>query len=130
MTGGYFNSEKIRSTRVLFRQKDPPGESIEERNSEEDGKLTKGVVEKEEAQIGVFITLKEPTKPMKVEAVLSGYYKSALGHNYPEIQILTIKQLLDGKRIDYPSRATGIDVTFRKAERHEKESKQKEMEFE
>ncbi len=90
----------------------------------------KGVVEKEEAQVGVFITLKEPTKPMKVEAVSSRYYKSSLGHNYPKIQILTIKELLEGKRIDYPSRATRIDVTFRKAERHEKESKQKEMEFE
>ncbi len=87
----------------------------------------KGVVEREKAQIVVFITLKEPTKPMKVEAVSSGYYKSPLGHNYPIIQILTIKELLEGKKIDYPSRARGIDATFRKAERHKEEGKQKEM---
>lgn len=54
------------------------------------------------AQIGVFITLQEPTKPMKTEAVSSGYYKSPLGHTYPKIQILTIKELLEGKRIGYP----------------------------
>ncbi|KKM21920.1 hypothetical protein LCGC14_1630590 [marine sediment metagenome] len=90
----------------------------------------KGVIEKKKAQIGVFITLQEPTKPMKVEAVSSGYYRSPLGHNYPRIQILTIKKLLEGKGISRPLEATGIDATFRKAERHKEKSKQKEMEFE
>ena len=87
----------------------------------------RGVVKREEAQIGVFITLREPTKPMQVEAVSSGYYRSPLGHNYPKIQILTIQKLLEGKRIDYPVRARGTDATFRKAERHKEEGKQKEM---
>jgi len=54
----------------------------------------RGVIEREKAQIGVFITLQKPTKPMKTEAVSSGYYKSPLGHKYPKIQILTIKELL------------------------------------
>lgn len=89
----------------------------------------KGVVDREEAQIGVFITLKEPTKPMIVEAVSSGYYESPLGHNYPKIQILTIKELLERKKIDYPVRARGIDATFRRAERRKGESQQKKMEF-
>ena len=87
----------------------------------------RGVVKREEAQIAVFITLREPTKPMQVEAVSSGYYRSPLGHNYPKIQILTIKELLEGKRISRPLEATGIDATFRKAERHKEKSKQKEM---
>ncbi|GAI57739.1 unnamed protein product, partial [marine sediment metagenome] len=89
----------------------------------------KGVVEKKNAQIGVFITLKEPTKPMIVESVSSEYYKSPLGHNYPKIQILTVKELLEGKKIDYPIRARGVDATFRKAERHEQKGQQKEMEL-
>ena len=89
----------------------------------------KGVVEKKNAQIGVFITLEEPTKPMKTGAVSSGYYRSPLGHNYPKIQILTIKELLEGKKIDYPVRARGTDATFRKAERHEQKGQQKEMEL-
>jgi len=88
----------------------------------------KGVVEKKNAQIGVFITLQEPTKPMIVEAVSSGYYKSPLGHNYPKIQMLSIKELLEGKKINYPSRATGIDTTFRKAKKYKgKQGKQEEM---
>ena len=87
----------------------------------------KGVIEREKAQIGVFITVQEPTKPMKVEAVSSGYYKSPLGHNYPKIQILTVKELLEGKGISRPSEATGIDATFKKAERHKEEGKQKKM---
>jgi len=88
----------------------------------------KGVVEKENAQIGVFITLKKPTKPMQTDAVSAGYYKSPLGHNYPKIQILSIKELLEGKKINYPSRATGIDTTFRKAKRHKgKQGEQEEM---
>lgn len=89
----------------------------------------KGVVEKKNAQIGLFITLKEPTKPMKVEAVSSEYYKSPLGHNYPKIQILTIKELLEGKKIDYPVRVRGIDATFRKAERYGQGSQQKQIEL-
>lgn len=87
----------------------------------------RGVVEREGSQIGIFITLEESTKPMRTEAVSSGYYKSPLGHNYPKIQILTVKELLEGKRISRPLEATGIDATFRKAERHKEEGKQKEM---
>jgi len=39
----------------------------------------KGVLEREKAQIGVFITLKELTAGMKKEAVESGFYKSPDG---------------------------------------------------
>jgi len=66
---------------------------------------------------------------MQVEAVSSGYYRSPLGHNYPKIQILTIKELLEGKNIDYPAKARGIDATFRKAKRYGQRSQQKEMEI-
>lgn len=86
----------------------------------------KGVVGN--AQIGVFITLKKPTKPMQTDAVSAGYYKSPLGHNYLKIQILSIKELLEGKKINYPSRATGIDTTFKKAKRYKrKQGEQEEM---
>ncbi len=66
---------------------------------------------------------------MQVEAVSSGYYRSPLGHNYPKIQILTIKELLEGKKIDYPAKARRIDATFRKAKRYGQRSQQKEMEI-
>jgi len=87
----------------------------------------KGVVEREKAQIGVFITLSDPTKGMNEEALKAGFYKSPWGQ-HPKIQILTIKELLAGKKIDYPPRRQ-TDVTFKKAERKTKDSpvEQKEM---
>lgn len=63
------------------------------------------VVEREQAAIGLFITLAEPTKPMRKEATGCGFYQShAYGNKlYPKIQILTIADLLTGQaRPEYP----------------------------
>ena len=61
------------------------------------------VVDRENAAIGIFITLEEPTKPMLKEAVVKGYYKpNHLAKKFPKIQILTIKDLLDKKQPDVP----------------------------
>jgi len=74
----------------------------------------KGVIEREKAQIGVFITLKRPTKQMNKESVSSGFYESeTYNKKYPKIQILTIKDLLNGKEIEYP----GINQTLKEAKR-------------
>lgn len=59
------------------------------------------VVKREKAQIGVFITLAEPTKPMLTEAVKEGFYETPYG-NYQRLQILTIEQLLNGKQPHIP----------------------------
>jgi len=62
-----------------------------------------GTVQRENAAIGVFITLEEPTRDMKAEAVSAGYYESpGWNHRYPRIQILTIAELLHGAKIDMP----------------------------
>jgi site-specific DNA-methyltransferase (adenine-specific) len=74
----------------------------------------RGVVEREKAEIGVLICMEEPTKPMRTEAAGAGFYKTPYG-NHPRLQILTIKQLLEGARIDYPPQYTRADVTFKKA---------------
>jgi hypothetical protein len=37
------------------------------------------VVDREKAKIGVFITLAEPTGPMKTEAIKAGYYETEFG---------------------------------------------------
>jgi len=80
----------------------------------------KGVVEREKAEIGVFICLHEPTLGMRREALSSGFYKSpGWNKNYQKIQLLTIKELLAGRGIDYPPKTS---VTFKKAEKHEKEN--------
>jgi len=58
-----------------------------------------GTVENTKSAMGIFITLHEPTKPMKQAAMEAEYYISPTwGHKYPKIQILTIKELLEGKK--------------------------------
>lgn len=56
-------------------------------------------------KLGVFITLEEPTEPMKSAAALAGLYDSPLmKRSYPRIQILTIEDLLGGKQPNLPPR--------------------------
>ena len=82
----------------------------------------KGVLEREKAQIGVYITLEEPTKPMIEEAAVAGFYEPEhwLGNYYPRIQILTIQELLHDKKVDYPQHAPV--ATFKRAQRARKAS--------
>src|SRR5579859_987722 len=74
----------------------------------------RGVIEREKAEIGVLITLEDATKPMRTEATAAGFYKSPWG-NHPRLQILTIAELFDGARIDYPPTP---NVTHKRAPRH------------
>lgn len=85
----------------------------------------KGVIEREKAAIGVFITLEEPTGPMVKEAVTAGFYqpKDFPAKKCPRIQIFTIKELLEGKKVDYPRLERA--ATFKQAARKRKQSKDK-----
>ena len=77
----------------------------------------KGDMDREDAAVGIFITLEEPTEPMRQEAIGAGFYEpeSLPGNRYPKVQILTIEQLLNGAQPDYPRFAA--PQTFRKAPR-------------
>lgn len=76
-----------------------------------------GVLDREKAAIGVFITLEAPTRDMTQEALSAGYYTSELWQkDYPKVQIFTIEQLLNGAQVDMPP-AYG---TFKKAEKEQK----------
>jgi len=59
------------------------------------------VADREKARIGVFITLSEPTGPMKTEAVKTGFYETLCG-KYPKIQVLTIADLFAGRQPNIP----------------------------
>jgi site-specific DNA-methyltransferase (adenine-specific) len=59
------------------------------------------VVDREKAKMGVFITLADPTGPMKTEAIKAGYYETLYG-KYPKLQILTIADLFNGKQPNIP----------------------------
>ncbi len=63
-----------------------------------------GTVQRENAAIGVFITLEPPTQDMTREAVTAGYYHSQSwgGKDYPRIQILPVADLLHGAEVKMP----------------------------
>lgn len=75
----------------------------------------KGTMEREGAPIGIFVTLTEPTKPMKEEAAKSGFYHGGNGKDYHRVQILTIAELLEHhKRPEFPDMTMG-SISFKKA---------------
>ena len=75
----------------------------------------RGVIEREGAQMGVLITMLRPAKGMTDEALSAGFYESATRQKrYPRIQILTVEDLMRGKRVDCPP-LKRTNVTFKKA---------------
>jgi hypothetical protein len=60
------------------------------------------VIDREKADIGVFITIDNPTRPMTEEAAMKGFYHSPLGKDYLKIQILTVDEILQGKQPNIP----------------------------
>jgi len=69
-----------------------------------------GVVKRDKAEMGLFLTLEPATKPMEQEAALEGFYHSPLGKDYPRLQILTIEQLLAHKKPDIPPWIAPVDT--------------------
>jgi site-specific DNA-methyltransferase (adenine-specific) len=82
----------------------------------------KSVIEREKALMGIFITLNPATKPMRAEAASAGFVTLNMGvgsAQFPRIQIVTIEELLEGKRLALPI----IDSTaFKKAKREKTET--------
>jgi site-specific DNA-methyltransferase (adenine-specific) len=79
----------------------------------------KGVLDREKAPIGVFLTLTPPTRPMETEAAAAGFY--TLGaRQYPRLQIITIEQALSGTKPAIPLIDTG--AAFRKAAREKSDT--------
>ena len=57
---------------------------------------------------------------MREEAASAGFYESPWA-KHPRLQLLTIEELLQGGRIDYPS-TPGTNVTYKRAPRKEKQT--------
>jgi DNA modification methylase len=72
----------------------------------------RGVIEREQAAIGVLLTLDEPTRAMRTEAASAGFYTSPWG-NHQRLQILTLEDLLTGKTLDRPP--VQASVTYKRA---------------
>ncbi len=58
----------------------------------------RGTMQREQAAIGVFVTLEDPSREMIAESLSAGFYHSTgWGQDYPRIQILTTDDLLHGR---------------------------------
>ena len=75
----------------------------------------RGVVDREEAAIGVLISLQEPTRAMRQEVASAGFYHSpGWDRDYPRLQLLTVADLFAGQGIAYPQMS---NVTYQRAPR-------------
>ena len=84
----------------------------------------KGVLEREKEPIGLLLTLAPPTKDMVTEAAAAGFYESEFWERkFPRIQILTIEEMLGGRRPDIP----WGKAPFAKAPTEKERSEQGEM---
>jgi hypothetical protein len=104
----YFHDDKSgKSKQIVFSVK--AGEHVNVAHVRD----LRGVIERERAEIGVLISMEQPTKPMLKEAAEAGFYKSPDIHkSFPRLQILTIDELLNGKQVEYPRL---LDVTYKQA---------------
>jgi len=64
----------------------------------------RGDMEREQAAMGILITLEEPSKPMNEEAKTAGIFRHELmNRNYDRIQIITVKEIVEEyKRLEMP----------------------------
>lgn len=94
----YFWSSSTDTEKIIFQVKS--GNNV----GRSDVAELKGNMEREGAKLGVLITLKEPTTPMRIEEKSAGmYHHPLMGRNYPVIQIVTIKDMIEnGKRLEIP----------------------------
>jgi site-specific DNA-methyltransferase (adenine-specific) len=81
------------------------------------------VIDREKADIGVFILLDKPTQPMITEAAMKGFYHSPLGKDYPRLQILTIEEILAGKTPDIPPWIAPVPVQSKSPAKADKQQK-------
>jgi site-specific DNA-methyltransferase (adenine-specific) len=94
---GFFLTDKDANAKIVFQVKS--------------GNVGRGDISKfnndrarEEAELGIFLTLQPPTQGMKEEANATGFYEHKLmNRNYPRIQIVTIAEIIEqDKRLDIP----------------------------
>ena len=63
----------------------------------------KGDMDRENAPMSIFVTLNEPTSEMKREAVLAGEYRYSNTVSFPKVQILSVRDYFEDKRVLLPS---------------------------
>jgi DNA modification methylase len=122
-TEGKKGADKGIDGRIYFHD-DPKGKTKQIVISVKAGKTTvshlrdlRGVMDREKADIAALLSMEEPTKPMRAEAASAGFYESPAEKKYPRLQIITVKELLEGKELNSPPSSHKKDVTFKVAPR-------------
>ena len=88
----------------------------------------KSDVQREKAEGGVFVTLERPTQPMRTEAVEAGTFRVDYSQeNLPKIQIMTVEELLNGKKLDLPPAVVLQEAYYKEAKPVKSEKKSKEL---
>jgi len=86
----------------------------------------RGVLDREKAEMGVLISLEEPTGPMRKEAATAGFYTSPWG-THARLQLVTVEDLLTGKTIDRPPIQTSL--TFKRAPKAPLKVRERQLKF-
>lgn len=71
----------------------------------------RGAMEKHKCELGVFLTIAEPTKPM-LDTIASSGFVEIPGYKLPRLQILTLKEYFKNKRPKLPQ----VNITFKAAQ--------------
>ena len=85
------------------------------------------VVDEQKAAIGLFITLEQPTKPMLDWAAKKGLFHSDTWGDFPKVQIITIEDILTGKKIAIPPTAVAETFATPRREKAKSEAEQEEL---
>ena len=89
-----FDLEKIivKTEKIVFQVKSGKVKSGDIRD-------LRGTMEREKAALGIFITLKEPTRDMLKEAMQAGTYRNeSMSQPTDKIRIVTAKEIIEGKK--------------------------------
>jgi hypothetical protein len=62
----------------------------------------RGVIEREEAEMGVMVTLVNPTGPMLAEATGAGFVRKSAHGRLPRLQIVSVADILAGNMPKLP----------------------------
>lgn len=88
------------------------------------------VVDREKADMGVLVTLQEPTQPMINEALGAGYVKKSAHGRLPRLQISTVADLFAGRLPVLPPLPQAVDrIQPRSKARRGKDPRQLSMMF-
>ncbi|KAK3604255.1 hypothetical protein CHS0354_002063 [Potamilus streckersoni] len=115
-TGGFCNNKKTADRgidgRIYFHDADKIMRSMlisvkGGKTGPADVRDLRGTLERDEAQMAGLICIQEPTKAMQTEAEAAGFYELS-GTKYRRVQLLTIKDMVEDKKIFHVPNQAGV----------------------